>query len=367
MATKIELPTYASSDSHHHDSMSSKGLLNERDEGLPTAVSNGTSGKVAGMASAEGVKKIWPGYIIMVWIALSSSVILQNAWILRTLEFNYPIFLTTFHLVYATIGTRLLLRFTHLLDDLQNVQMSWDRWFKNIVPIGALFSGSLIFSNFAYLTLSVSFIQMLKAFTSVAVLGMSVLFGLDQMQPRKFVIVIAISSGVALASYGEIHFNMGGFLCQALGIAFEAARLVSIQKLLTGLKMGPLVSLYYFAPVCAGLNMLLLPFFEGSAPFNEVLDKVGAPILIGNATTALALNVAVIFLIGCASAVVLTLSGVLKDILLVAGSVVLMGSTVSFIQMFGYSIALFGLVVFKTKQEIVDQYMVKLRTLVGGR
>jgi len=38
---------------------------------------------------------------------------------------------------------------------------------------------------------------------------------------------------------------MGGFLCQALGIAFEAARLVSIQKLLTGLKMGPLVSLYY--------------------------------------------------------------------------------------------------------------------------
>lgn len=27
------------------------------------------------------------------------------------------------------------------------------RWLKNIVPIGALFSGSLIFSNLAYLTL----------------------------------------------------------------------------------------------------------------------------------------------------------------------------------------------------------------------
>ncbi len=31
--------------------------------------------------------------------------------------------------------------------------------------IGALFSCSLIFSNMAYLTLGVSFIQMLKAFT----------------------------------------------------------------------------------------------------------------------------------------------------------------------------------------------------------
>jgi len=31
----------------------------------------------------------------------------------------------------------------------------------------------------------------------VAVLGMSVLFGLEQMQPRKFIIVIAISCGGA--------------------------------------------------------------------------------------------------------------------------------------------------------------------------
>ncbi|BGP12641.1 hypothetical protein JCM10213_008779 [Rhodosporidiobolus nylandii] len=358
----IKLPVY----SENNDPLSSKGLLNgDRDDQLPT--SNATSAKntTASLTSAEGVKKIWPGYIIAVWIALSSSVILQNAYILRTLRFNYPIALTTWHLVYATIGSRLLLRFTHLLDDLHNVQMSWDRWFKNIVPIGALFSGSLIFSNFAYLTLSVSFIQMLKAFTSVAVLGMSVLFGLEQMQPRKFVIVIAISCGVALASYGEIAFDMGGFLCQALGIAFEAARLVSIQKLLTGLKMGPLVSLYYFAPVCAGLNFMLIPFFEGAAPFQDAFDLVGLPWLIVNATTAFALNVAVVFLIGCASSLVLTLSGVIKDILLVLGSVIIMGSTVTGTQALGYGIALFGLVVFKLPKETVDQHVIKLRTALG--
>lgn len=89
-------------------------------------------------------------------------------------ELCSPIFLTTFHLTYASIGTRLLLRFTNLLDGVKDVQMPWDRYFKSIVPIGALFSASLIFSNLAYLTLSVSFIQMLKAYTSVAVLGISV-------------------------------------------------------------------------------------------------------------------------------------------------------------------------------------------------
>ncbi|GAA5992070.1 hypothetical protein JCM10908_000726 [Rhodotorula pacifica] len=331
-------------------------------DSLPTSVPDKAS---SSLTSAEGVKKIWPGYIIAVWIGLSSALILQNAYVLRTLQFNYPIFLTTWHLVYATIGTRLLLRFTHLLDDLQNVQMSWDRWFKNIVPIGALFSGSLIFSNFAYLTLSVSFIQMLKAFTSVAVLVMSVAFGLEQMQPRKFVIVIAISCGVALASYGEIAFDWQGFICQALGIAFEAARLVCIQKLLTGLKMGPLVSLYYFAPVCAGLNLILIPFFEGSAPFYDAFELVGWKFLIGNATTALALNIAVVFLIGCASSLVLTLSGVIKDILLVLGSVVIMGSTVTFTQMIGYAIALAGLVVFKLPKETTDKLWLQIRGALG--
>jgi len=37
-----------------------------------------------------------------------------------------------------------------------------DMYIRSIVPIGALFSGSLILSNMAYLSLSVSFIQMLK-------------------------------------------------------------------------------------------------------------------------------------------------------------------------------------------------------------
>jgi hypothetical protein len=43
-------------------------------------------------------------------------------------------------------------------------------------------------------------------------------------------------------------------------------------------------------------------------------------------------------------------TGVIKDILLVVGSVVIMGSTVTFAQIVGYGIALAGLVVFKTPQ-----------------
>ena len=52
---------------------------------------------------------------------------------------------------------------------------------------------------------------------------------------------------------------------------FEASRLVMIQILLHGLKMDPLVSLHYYAPVCAIINLAILPLTEGLAPFYEVL------------------------------------------------------------------------------------------------
>ncbi|SCV68257.1 BQ2448_378 [Microbotryum intermedium] len=336
--------------------------------------------------ATPAVQRMHPAPIIAVWIFLSSSVILFNARILGRKEgdfnFPYPIFLTTVHLLYATIGTRVLARFTHLVDGLQNINMTWDQYMRNILPIGALFSASLIFSNLAYLTLSVSFIQMLKAFTAVAVLTMSVMMGIEQFNRRTTVVVCFISMGVFIASYHEANFVFAGFIFQSLGILFEATRLVAIQKLLQGLRMDPLVSLHYFAPVCAALNLLLVPVFEGYRPFELVLERVGAFTLFINCNFALLLNVSVVYLIGCASSLVLTLSGVLKDVLLVTGSVVLYGSPISFAQvrkgrttppppfdrqtkMFGYSIALGGLVVFKTPPEVMAGYVARVKAALG--
>lgn len=51
--------------------------------------------------------------------------------------------------------------------------------------------------------------------------------------------------GVVIASFGEIMFDMTGFLWQAGGITFEATRLVMVQRLLNSAeyKMDPLTSL----------------------------------------------------------------------------------------------------------------------------
>jgi hypothetical protein len=63
--------------------------------------------------------------------------------------------------------------------------------------------------------------------------------------------VCVIVFGVMVACYGEISFVLTGFVFQVGGIVFESVRLVLVQKLLSSseYKMGPLESLYYFAPV----------------------------------------------------------------------------------------------------------------------
>ena len=130
------------------------------------------------------------------------------------------------------------------------------------------------------------------------------------------------------------------------------------------------------------INLFILPFTEGMAPFQELM-RVGPIILLSNASIAFGLNVAAVFLIGVTSSLVLTLAGVFKvpsspillrsyipdlpaqDILLISGSVLIFSYPITPLQVFGkflsprtpsvsdcsptgYSVALGGLILFKT-------------------
>ncbi|KAF2746903.1 TPT-domain-containing protein [Sporormia fimetaria CBS 119925] len=305
-------------------------------------------------------KKLHPAVYISTWIALSSSVIVFNKWILSTKKFEFPIFLTTWHLVFATIMTQGLARFTTILDSRKKVPMTGRVYLRAIVPIGIFFSLSLICGNQTYLYLSVSFIQMLKATTPVAVL-LATWALTDQPRDMKTLgNVMIIVVGVVIASLGEIKFVMIGFLFQCGGIIFEAIRLVMVQRLLSSdeFKMDPLVSLYYYAPACAIINGLAWLFIEAPKMGMDDIYRVGTFALLANALVAFFLNASVVFLIGCTSSLVLTLSGVLKDILLVCASMVLFGDPVTLIQAFGYGIALVGLMYFKLGAS-------KMKELVG--
>ncbi|KAK2812769.1 hypothetical protein FQN50_001098 [Emmonsiellopsis sp. PD_5] len=345
--------------------MSAEGEKKVRTSGEHSSDSSSSSDQVLPTtnpaANVEPPKPaLHPAFYVISWITLSGSVILFNKKLLDSRKniFPFPIILTTWHLAFASLMTQILARTTTLLDGRKKVKMTGRVYLRAIVPIGFFFSLSLICGNKTYLYLSVSFIQMLKATMPVAVLLTTWTMGVAPPNMKTLFNVSFIVIGVIIASFGEIQFVMIGFLYQIGGIAFEAIRLVMVQRLLSSaeFKMDPLVSLYYFAPVCAIMNGVVSLFLELPDLTMANIYNAGIITLLLNALVAFGLNVSVVFLIGKTSSLVLTLCGVLKDILLVCISAAYWHDPVTALQMFGYSIALGGLVHYKLGAEKIKEY-----------
>lgn len=271
-------------------------------------------------------------------------MILFNKAVLDKMEFPYPMFLTVWHMTLATFLTQIMSRTTNMLPGVNEKKVTTDVFLKQIAPVSVFFAFSLVLSNKAYIYLSVSYIQMLKAFTPVAVLIFSFFSGLEKPSYIELYIVTIICVGVAMASAGETFFSWTGFAFQIFGILFESSRLVLTNVLMRQLKLDPLSSLFYIAPLCAAFISIPCIIFELQLlPWERMYTSEFMSVMLVNGLVAFTLNVAVVLLISNTSALTLTLAGIVKDILLVVLSIVLFGSPVTQLQYAGYALALVGL------------------------
>jgi drug/metabolite transporter (DMT)-like permease len=210
---------------------------------------------------------------------------------------------------------------------------------------------------------------MLKAFTPVAVLIFSFVSGLEKSSYTELIIVSIICFGVAVTSVGETFFSYTGFTFQILAIMAESTRLVLTNLLMKQLKLDPLSSLYYIAPLSAiYIGMACFAFESNALPYERIVQYDFIMILLINGLLAFSLNVAVVYLISNTSALTLTLAGIVKDILLVLLSVAIFGSPVTLLQYFGYTIALFGLNVhkeYKKNPEILNSAKLFFSSLIS--
>ncbi|KAK6700666.1 hypothetical protein SNK05_013499 [Fusarium graminearum] len=190
------------------------------------------------------------------------------------------------------------------------------------------------------------------------------LFGVMDPTIGKIANILVIAMGVAVASAGMIEFSAIGFVFQMGGLAFEAVRVVMTQVMLNGegLKMDAMVGLYYYAPVVAILNLLVAFMIE--VPHFDMADfhRVGFPTLFLNAAVAFTLNFTSMVLIGKTSGLVMSLSGIFKNILLVICSVIIWHVTITPTQLLGYSITLCALVYYAFGHERIFEAYLTLKS-----
>ncbi|KPM45817.1 hypothetical protein AK830_g706 [Neonectria ditissima] len=289
---------------------------------------------------------VYPG--VVNWMLLSTFSVLSNKWLLDTANFRYPIILTTSHLLLATIATQTLACTTSVLDSRHNVPLTGRLIVRALIPMSILYSGYLIFSNMAYLYLSVAFIQILQALGPVAILLVSWAWGVVAPSTVSFLNILLIIFGVALASTGETKFSGIGFFTWLAGTGCEAIRLVLSQVTLSpdGHQLDPIVIIYYVAPVCTVISIFFASIYEGDTfQWDDITKAGGYSILLLNASLAFLASTAGVVLTNKTSGLTMSLSGMLKSILLVAVSVLIWGTSFSFAHGFGYSITLIGLLV----------------------
>ncbi|XP_010915258.1 probable sugar phosphate/phosphate translocator At3g17430 [Elaeis guineensis] len=286
-------------------------------------------------------------FYLLIYICLSSGVILYNKWVLspKYFKFPFPITLTMIHMGFSGVVAFLLVRVFKVVAP---VKMTFQIYATCVIPISAFFASSLWFGNTAYLHISVAFIQMLKALMPVATFLMAVICGTDKLRCDLFLNMVLVSVGVVISSYGEIHFNVIGTVYQVTGIFAEALRLVLTQVLLQkkGLSLNPVTSLYYIAP-CSFL-FLFVPWYLLEKPGMEISQiQLNISIFFSNALCALALNFSIFLVIGRTGAVTIRVAGVLKDWILIAlSTIVFPESTITGLNILGYAIALCGVVMY---------------------
>ncbi|KAJ8556099.1 hypothetical protein K7X08_022857 [Anisodus acutangulus] len=288
---------------------------------------------------------------ILLYIALSSGQIFFNKWVLSSKEINfpYPLALTLLHMVFSSVLCFVLTKVLKIMKVEEG--MTLDIYISSVIPIGAMFAMTLWLGNTAYLYISVSFAQMLKAIMPVAVFILGVAAGLEMMSCRMLLIMSVISFGVLVASYGEININWVGVIYQMGGVVGEALRLIFMEILVKrkGLKLNPISVMYYVSP-CSALCLLVPWIFLEKPKMDEQLTWTFHPLVLTlNCICTFALNLSVFLVISHTSALTIRVAGVVKDWVVVLLSALLFADTkLTLINLCGYAIAIAGVAAYNS-------------------
>ena len=197
------------------------------------------------------------------YLTFSTITVVSNKHLIKDAGFGNPIFVSSCGTIFAFVLSTILVHGKFV--SVSEPKMTFKEWFKVCVPVGFFSSITLACANIVYVYLSLSFVQMLKAFVPVVTYITHVFVGTDKYNSDFTVSLLAMVLG------GMMCMNVSGKatvigVCVMFGSHFaEAIRTVGAQWLLVNRKFGVIESMYYFAPATVVFFIPLVVYFEGSS------------------------------------------------------------------------------------------------------
>ena len=279
---------------------------------------------------------------------VSSSLILLNKRILSGLDFHYPFFLSGLGVAFSSAGSLVACRVLRVVPAPPRPSITPAFWASSMVPVGLFHALTLCLGNTVYLYLTVSFIQMLKAFTPVLTLTTLSALSVESFSRQAGAAVGVITAGTFLAGAGALDGSRGSWVGIGTMLAAEISevlRLVLTQKLLTNLNFHPVEGLMYLAPasllwISAFCLVMEAPRMAAEGAFATVAAH---PFLFALAASlGFAVNALAYCVIVTSSSLSLKVFGTAKNAVVVYLGALLFAEHVTALQLCGYALSLAG-------------------------
>jgi len=281
-------------------------------------------------------------YSVFYFIA-SPTAIIVNKMLMKDYGFHYPVMVSGLGQATTAIASAVAVHVFRLAK----LEASRALSPRTLLLIGLSTALSLVLGQYPYLYLSVAFIQMLKALSPLYMVLFLFLLGIETPSRRIVATVVCLSACTAVASAGEVNFNLVGVAFMVSASGTDALRLVLAQRLLTNLKMEPFESLYVVSPICVlwmlpAAIALELPTALRNGSF-AILAQHPLMVVAGGVSGFL-VNVSSFLLVKRTSSMTLKTMTMARNGGLVLVSALIFGESVSTLEAIGYSglLAAFG-------------------------
>jgi hypothetical protein len=291
------------------------------------------------------------------YLTFSTITVVSNKHLIKDAGFGNPIFVSSCGTMFAFLASTIVVhgKFVEITEP----KMSFSEWVRVCVPVGFFSSITLACANIVYVYLSLSFVQMLKAFVPVVTYATHVCVGTDKYNSDFTLSLLAMVVG------GMMCMNVSGKatvigVCVMFGSHFaEAIRTVGAQWLLVNRKFGVIESMYYFAPATVVFFIPLVLYFEGDslqAPGISDIAKKYWYLFVVSSSWGCLVN-------ACGLGVVKNIGAVwfkginnIKNILLLFFGILVYGDVVTVLQAIGYTLSLagFGRYTYVKNKQMVD-------------
>ena len=297
---------------------------------------------------------------VVIWYALSIGMTLFNKWFLRVWAgggYPFATTMTCINMFVKCLLSRLIDRCSSGGYIRTGMVLPLSVYWKLAVPIGVCTAIDILLSNLSLFYITVTFYTIVKSGGNVRNLLFSICLGHQRPSWSLFGVIVLISSGIGLASYGSAHFVLYGFLLVLAASVIGTLRWVLTQSLLQSMEDSTigasgnkvLAVVYYVSPASAACLLPIALLTEGKDYMTSrfLLDSqllgMSLTFIFISGCLAFVLILIEILLVKKTSALSLGIAGSFKDVTQVLLAVSIFGDQLIPVNVFGLVVATCGM------------------------